>query len=58
MRLELIDVSDGTQLSSALIDRPFRPGQPFARDLLDEILRQLRSALLSFSPPGRSAVAS
>jgi len=58
MRLELIDVSDGTQLSSALIDRPFRPGQPFARDLLDEILRQLRPALLSFSPPGRSAVAS
>jgi DNA-binding winged helix-turn-helix (wHTH) protein len=58
MRLELIDVSDGTQLSSALVDRPFSPGQPFARGLLDEILRQLRPALLTLAPPARSAVAS
>jgi DNA-binding winged helix-turn-helix (wHTH) protein len=50
MRLELIDVSDGSQLSSALVDSPFRPGQPFARGLLDEILRQLRPTLMSMAP--------
>jgi DNA-binding winged helix-turn-helix (wHTH) protein len=49
IRMELIDVSDGAQLSVARIERPFNGGQQLEKEVGDEILRQLRPALVSLA---------
>ena len=56
LRMELIDVSDGAQLSAACIERPFGSGQHLEKEVGDEILRQLRPVLLSLVEPTGFAV--
>lgn len=56
LRMELIDVSDGAQLSAACIERPFGSGQHLEKEVGDEILRQLRPVLLSLAEPTAFAV--
>jgi DNA-binding winged helix-turn-helix (wHTH) protein len=45
LRMELIDVSDGTQLSSAFVEKPFHPEQIFDKHFANDVVRQLRPAL-------------
>lgn len=47
LRIELIDVSDGAQLSVVQVEKPFNSGQSLEKEVCDEILRQLRPVLLS-----------
>ncbi len=47
LRMELIDVSDGAQLSAACVERPFCSGQHIEKEVGEEILCQLRPKLLS-----------
>jgi DNA-binding winged helix-turn-helix (wHTH) protein len=56
LRMELIDVSDGAQLSAACIERPFGSGQRLEKEVGDEIFRQLRPALLALVEPAAFAV--
>jgi len=51
LRMELIDVSDGAQLSAACVERPFCSGQPVEKEIGDEILRQMRPVLLALLDP-------
>jgi hypothetical protein len=56
LRMELIDVADGAQLSVASIERPFSSGQQIEKEIGDEVLRQLRPVLLSLGEPTASAI--
>jgi DNA-binding winged helix-turn-helix (wHTH) protein len=56
LRMELIDVSDGAQLSAACIERAIGSGHHLEKEINDEILRQLRPALLSLGGPTAFAV--
>jgi len=56
LRMELIDVADGAQLSVASIERAFSSGQQIEKEIGDEVLRQLRPVLLSLGEPTASAV--
>jgi DNA-binding winged helix-turn-helix (wHTH) protein/TolB-like protein len=56
LRMELIDVHDGAQLSVARVERPYISGQQIEEDIGDEVFRQLRPVLLSLGEPAASAI--
>jgi TolB-like protein len=56
LRMELIDVTDGAQLSVASIERPFNSEQQLEKEVGYEILRQLRPVLASLADPLAFAV--
>ncbi len=56
LRMELIDVSDGAQLSAAYVEGPRSERQHVEREIGEEILRQLRPALLALLDPALDAV--
>lgn len=51
LRIELIDVSDGAQLSAAFVEGPFCERHLVEGETGEKILRQLRPALLSLLEP-------
>lgn len=56
LRMELIDVSDGAQLSAAYVEGPRSERQHIEREIGEEILRQLRPTLFVLLDPALDAV--
>lgn len=56
LRMELIDVVDGAQLSAAYVEVPFCARQRVEREIGEEILRQLRPTLLALLDPAVGVV--
>lgn len=58
LRIELVDVSDGSQMCGAYAEQPDVPGKDSDKDLANKILKPLKSVLAPAPPKAESSPAS